>query len=231
MYYSGLGDIIKNSVLKNFTGTISAGDMLISLVVAFLLGLFIIMIYKKTFSGVVFSKSFALCTLMLAMVTAMIIRTINANISLSLGMVGALSIVRFRTAVKEPVDTGFMFWAIAAGIMCGAGLYLPAIAATLVLGLLYYCGYLFNLKAPNRYLLVIRYHNYAQAEISRHLQSLRKYKLRSKSVFAEETELTISLDLKENKNGQVSTECVDVFKKIDGVINASLITYQNDFGA
>ena len=119
-------DTIKKSVLNNFTGSISAVDILLSLIVAFLIGMFIIYVYRKTYTGVVYSKAFSLCILMLAMVTAMIIRTISSNISLSLGMVGALSIVRFRTAVKEPVDTGFMFWGISAGIMAGAGLYIPA---------------------------------------------------------------------------------------------------------
>ena len=102
-------DTIKKSVLENFTGTISVGDMILSLMVAFVIGMFIIYIYRKTYTGVVYSKAFSLCILMLSMVTAIIIRTINSNISLSLGMVGALSIVRFRTAIKEPVDTGFMF--------------------------------------------------------------------------------------------------------------------------
>ena len=120
-------DTIKKSVLDNFTGTISVGSMLLSLIVAFLIGIFIIYVYRKTYTGVVYSKAFALCILMLSMVTAMVIRTISSNISLSLGMVGALSIVRFRTAIKEPVDTSFMFWGISAGIMAGAGLYIPSI--------------------------------------------------------------------------------------------------------
>ena len=150
-------DVIKKSVLNNFTGTISVGDMILSLVIAFLIGLFIIYVYRKTYTGVVYSKAFSLCILMLAMVTAMIIRTISSNISLSLGMVGALSIVRFRTAVKEPVDTGFMFWGITAGIMTGAGLYLISIIASLGIGLLYFVVYLVGFKVANRYLLLLKY--------------------------------------------------------------------------
>ena len=138
MYLLSIKDIIKKSVLDNFTGTISSVDMLLSLIVAFVIGLIIIYVYRKTYTGVVYSKSFSLCILMLSMVTAMIIRTISSNIALSVGMVGALSIVRFRTAVKEPVDTGFMFWGISAGIMAGAGLYLPAIVASLGIGVLYF---------------------------------------------------------------------------------------------
>ena len=142
--------IFKNSFLEQFTGSVSSVDMLISLVVSFLIGLFIVYVYRKTYTGVVYSKAFSLCIIMLAMVTAMIIRTINSNISLSLGMVGALSIVRFRTAVKEPVDTGFMFWGISAGIMAGAGLYIPAIVATLGIGILYFVSYLMGFNTSNR---------------------------------------------------------------------------------
>ena len=137
--------IIKDSVLNQFTGTLTLADVGLSLLTAFLISIFIIFVYKKTYSGVLYSKTFSLCLLMLSMVTALIIRTVNANLSLSLGMVGALSIVRFRTAVKEPIDTGFMFWGISAGIMAGAGLYLIAIVASILLGVLYFIGYLFGL--------------------------------------------------------------------------------------
>ena len=162
-------DTIKKSVLENFTGTISVTDMLLSLIVAFLISLFIIYVYRKTYTGVVYSKAFSLCILMLAMVTAMIIRTISSNISLSLGMVGALSIVRFRTAVKEPVDTGFMFWGISAGIMAGAGLYIIAIVASLILGVLYFVTYLMGFRVANRYLLVLKYDADAHNEIMKKL--------------------------------------------------------------
>ena len=111
-------DIIKKSVLEQFTNTISVEAMVFSLLTAFL----IIVVYRKTFCGIVYNRSRILCIVMLAMVTAMIIRTINSNLALSLGMVGALSIVRFRTAIKEPIDTAFMFWAITAGITTGTDL-------------------------------------------------------------------------------------------------------------
>jgi uncharacterized membrane protein YhiD involved in acid resistance len=224
-------DTIKKSVLDNFTGTISVGSMLLSLIVAFFIGLFIIYVYRKTYTGVVYSKAFSLCILMLAMVTAMIIRTISSNISLSLGMVGALSIVRFRTAVKEPVDTGFMFWGISAGIMAGAGLYVPALIASLLIGILYFVSYLMGFRVSNRYLLVIKYEAEAHEEVLRRIKTLKKFKVRSKSIFGTKVELSLELDLKEkNKNGGVDTSIVDSFQNIDGVINASLIAYQNDFG-
>ncbi|MBQ4262975.1 MAG: DUF4956 domain-containing protein [Bacilli bacterium] len=223
-------DTIKKSVLSNFTGTITVTDMLLSLIVAFLIGVFIIYVYKKTYTGVVYSKAFALCILLLAMVTSMIIRTISSNISLSLGMVGALSIVRFRTAVKEPVDTGFMFWGITAGIMSGAGLYIPALAGSLGLGVLYFIIYIAGFKTTSRYLLVLKYETNAHEEVLKKLRGVKKFKIRSKSILKNQVELSIEVDVKESK-GKVSTQLVDSFGIIDGMINASLIAYQNDFGA
>ena len=221
-------DTIKKSVLDNFTGTVSVGAMLVSLLIAFAIGLFIVYVYRKTYTGVVYSKAYALCIIMLAMVTAMIIRTISSNISLSLGMVGALSIVRFRTAIKEPVDTSFMFWGISAGIMTGAGLYIPSIVASLCIGVLYFGAYLMGFRVSNRYLLVIKYNERAHNEVLSKLKKLRKFKVRSKSIFGKEVELSIELDIKDN--GKVDTNIVDQFSGVDGVINASLIAYQNDFG-
>ena len=225
-------DTIKKSVLENFSGTITATDMLLSLVVAFLIGIFIIYVYRKTYTGVVYSKAFSLCILMLAMVTAMIIRTISSNISLSLGMVGALSIVRFRTAVKEPVDTGFMFWGISAGIMAGAGLYIPALVASLGVGILYYVAYLMGFRTANRYLLVLKYEASAHDDVLKKLKTVKKFKIRSKSIFGKEVELSLEVDIKENnkKKVNIDTAIVDQFNGMPGVINASLISYQNDFG-
>ena len=223
--------IFKNSFLLQFTGSVSSVDMLISLVVSFLIGLFIVYVYRKTYTGVVYSKAFSLCIIMLAMVTAMIIRTINSNISLSLGMVGALSIVRFRAAVTEPVDTGFVFWGISAGIMAGAGLYIPAIVATLGIGVLYFVSYLMGFKTSNRYLLVIKYKANAHENVLKKLKNIKKFKIRSKAIFGNEVELSLEVDVKENSKNGIDTNLVDQFNGIDGVINASLIAYQNDFGS
>ena len=221
--------IFKKSFLEQFTGSVSAVDMLISLVVAFIIGMFIIYVYRKTYTGVVYSKAFSLCILMLCMVTSIIIRTISSNISLSLGMVGALSIVRFRTAVKEPVDTGFMFWGIAAGIMAGAGLYIPALAASLGIGILYFASYLMGFKTASRYLLVLKYEASAHNDVMRKLKNIKKFKVRSKSIFGDKVELSLEVDVKD-KNGDIETKMVDQFSNVDGLINASLIAYQNDFG-
>lgn len=219
-------DMIKKSVVAEFTGAISVTDIMISLMVAFLIGLFIVFIYRKTYTGVVYSKSFSLCIILLAMVTSMIIRTISSNLALSLGMVGALSIVRFRTAVKEPVDTGFMFWGITAGIMSGAGLYMVALVGSILLGLLYVISYSLGFKISSNYLLVLKYEVSAHEEVSKIVKKINKKKLKSKTISKNVIELTFEVELKE-----VKEEFVDQFNGIAGVKNASLISYQNDFGA
>ena len=219
-------DMIKKSVVEEFTGTISVDKMILSLIVAFLIGLFIVYIYKKSYTGVVYSKSFSLCIILLAMVTAMIIRTISSNLALSLGMVGALSIVRFRTAVKEPVDTGFMFWGITAGIMSGAGLYFVSILASILLGLLYVISYSMGFKVSSNYLLIIKYEAGAHSEVNKIMKKINKKKLKSKTLTKNVIELTFEVEVKDIKD-----DFINQFQGIEGVKTASLISYQNDFGA
>ena len=218
-------DVIKKSVVNQFTGTISVQSILLSLITAFMISVFIIWIYKKTYTGVVYSKSFSLSILMLALVTTLIIQTISSNIALSLGMVGALSIVRFRTAVKEPVDTGFMFWAITAGIMAGANLYLAYIIGSLMLGILYYICYMMGLKMNSKYLVIVKYDDSVEDDIKNILSKLKKYKLKSKSKSKNNVEMTFEVELNDG-----TQKLVDKISKIDGVQNCSLISYQNDFG-
>ncbi len=127
-------DIFKSKFLENATTNFSIPDTLLGLGLSFLIGLFIFTIYKKTFTGVMYARNFNLSLVTLCMVTTLVIMAVTSNIVLSLGMVGALSIVRFRTAVKDPMDIVYLFWAIAAGIVTGAGIYLLAIIGSLVLG-------------------------------------------------------------------------------------------------
>lgn len=219
-------DMIKKSVIAEFTGTISVDKVLLSLAVAFIIGVFIIYVYKKTYSGVIYSKSFSLCIILLTMVTSMIIRTISSNLALSLGMVGALSIVRFRTAIKEPTDTAFMFWGITAGIMSGAGLYLVAIIASVGIGVLYMVGYTMGFKTNRQFLFILKYEASSDKRIIDALKKLPKTKLKSKSIAKNTIELTFEVELKDD-----DTKILDDFKDIDGVVSASVISYQNDFGA
>ena len=218
-------DVIKKSVVSQFTGTISVQSIILSLATAFIISLFILWIYKKTYSGVIYSKTFALSILMLSLVTTLIIQTISSNITLSLGMVGALSIVRFRTAVKEPADTGFMFWAITAGIMAGANLYIPAIIGSLLLGILYYICYIFGLKMNSKYLVIVKYNPEEDGNVKKILKYLPKYKMKSYATYKTMIELTFEVQLSDNTQA-----IIDKLKDLDGVQSTSLISYQNDFG-
>lgn len=219
-------DMIKKSVVSEFTGTITVDKILLSLLVAFVIGVFIVYIYKKTYSGVVYSKSFSLCIILLGMVTAMVIRTISSNLALSLGMVGALSIVRFRTAIKEPTDTVFMFWSITAGIMSGAGLYIVAIIASICIGILYFVGYMLGFKAKHQFLVILKYNVQIDQAILKQIKKLPKTKIKSKSISKDIVELTFELEQKEN-----DTKVLDYFNGAKGVESVSMISYQNDFGA
>ena len=217
-------DAIKNSVLEQFNGSISVEMTLISLLVSFVISLFIVFVYKKTFSGVVYNKTIVMTIVMIAMVTSMVIRTINSNLSLSLGMVGALSIIRFRTAIKEPMDTAFLFWAIVSGIMCGAGLYFIAVCGSLLLGLLFYVLYLMDIKAKSQYLLVVIYKSENSQIVESKLDSLTKKKLKSKSVNGNNViEVTYEVEYDNTVD--------ELMKSLSGdVRNVNLVTYTNDYG-
>ena len=141
-------------------------------------------------------------------------------------MVGALSIVRFRTAIKEPTDTAFMFWGITAGIMSGAGLYLVAIIASVGIGVLYMVGYTMGFKTNRQFLFILKYEASSDKRIIDALKKLPKTKLKSKSIVKNTIELTFEVELKDD-----DTKILDDFKDIDGVVSASVISYQNDFGA
>lgn len=218
-------EAIKNSVIEEFTGTIAVTDILFSLLFAFLISIFIIFVYRKTYTGVVYSKSFSLCLILLAMVTSVIIRTINSNLSLSLGMVGALSIVRFRTAIKEPIDTVYMFWAISVGIMTGAGIYLVAALASLGIGLFYFISYMMGFKLSTQYLLIVKYDINNDNEIIEKINKLGKTKLKSKNITKGIVEISYEVAVKDNIE-----DILKDFEKDEKIINVSIISYQNDFG-
>ena len=217
-------DVFKRSFVEQFTGTISVQSILLSLGTAFLISVFILFVYKKTFTGVIYSKSFSLSILLLSLVTTLVIQTISSNITLSLGMVGALSIVRFRTAVKEPVDTGFMFWAITAGIMAGANLYIAAIIGSLIVGLLFFICYSFGMKLGNKYLVIIKYDEEVAAKVEKALENI-KFRVKSRSITKGMIEYTFEVELT-NENQKL----LDKIGSISGVSSLNVISYQNDFG-
>ena len=186
----GFLDLIKKGVVEEFTGTISTGELVLSLVTAVVSALLIAYVYKRNYTGVSFTKSFLLSLILLSMVTSLVIRTINSNLALSLGMVGALSIVRFRTAVKDPVDTIFMFWAITVGIMSGAGLYIITIIATLLLGILYSVCYMVIFKPSEKYLLVIKVEKKVAKQFANEMKNKNKCVLKTESIKEDIVELT-----------------------------------------
>lgn len=216
-------DVIKKSVLEQFTGALNPVHVLISLGLSFLLGLFILFIYRKTFAGVLYSRSFGISLIMVTMITTLIILPISSNIVLSLGMVGALSIVRFRTAVKDAMDTMFLFLGIAVGICVGANFWGVAVIGVIIIGLVLVIMSLVRTKGALPYLLVIHYHDQVSPEVRKMLGSLPKYKLKSKVLRNETVEMTVELRLGEDED-----MIVDKFLSINGVYDASLLSYQGE---
>ncbi len=149
-------DSIKKSVLDGFSTTVEIPTILLSIGIAFLTGLFILLIYRMTFRGISFNRSFESTLLMITAISSLIVLTISSNLALSLGMVGALSIIRFRTAIKDASDTAFMFWAVAAGITSGAGHYVLTIVGSLLIGLLTFVALKIINQTAGTYLLIVR---------------------------------------------------------------------------
>lgn len=227
----GATDIIKKSVLDNFSmpTDLSLGTVLITLASALVLGLFIYLIYRLTFNGVIFARSFGTALILLTMVTAMIIMPITLNLGLALGMVGALSIVRFRTAVKEAMDTVYMFWAVAMGIVLGAGetFYLVGVIAAAGIGLVLYVMNMIKGRGSFPYLLIVRHDFNSASEVAYALHKLpRNARLKSKTVTQNGVEITMELRLP----GDNST-LVNDFLRINGVYDATLVSFQGDYGA
>ena len=213
-------DIIKANFIEEVTA-ISVGDLVTTLLLSFVLGVFVVVVYRLTYSGVSFSRSFSLSLVMLSMVTSLAILTVRANLMLSLGMVGALSIVRFRTAIKDPVDTMFMFWSIVIGIITGAGYVVVAVLAALLLGVLYLVIHLLTGKlSGNAYLVVIRYEEEAEGAVRSRLNSLGKVKIKSRIMNLEETELVV-----EAKLSHKAMDSLAALLDVDGISDVNIISY------
>lgn len=214
-------DFFRMTFESELQTTMSLDRVAIGLLVSFFLALYVLFVYRITYQGVAFSKSFAFSILLLSMVTSVVIMTVTTNLALSLGMVGALSIVRFRTAVKDPVDTVFMFWAIAVGIMAGAGLVYISIITNLGLGALYLLLFFITKKISSApYLVVVRYRADCKEEVELALRSFAKLKVKSKIV----REGTVELCL-ETKLTPKLFPLVEELEKLEGVMDASAISY------
>lgn len=217
-------DIFKSSFLENI-GSVNILDMVLALALAFGLGMFIFFVYKKTFSGVMYSSTFGVTLVALTMITTVVILAVTSNVVLSLGMVGALSIVRFRTAIKEPLDIAFLFWSIAVGIVLAAGMIPLAVFGSVFIGIMLLL--MVNRKTyRNPYMLVIHCENYESERAA--LDFVKKEVLRSalkgKTVQKDRIELNLEVRLKEE-----NTDFINVLSEMQGVKDAVLVSYNGAY--
>lgn len=217
-------DVFKSSFLNNIN-SFSAVDVLLALGLSFVIGLFIFVIYKKTYSGVMYSDSFGVSLIAMSMITSLVIIAVTSNVVLSLGMVGALSIVRFRTAVKEPLDIAYLFWAIAVGIVLGAGLIPLAVIGSVVIGIMLV---VFSSRKTGSvpYILVVSCENSeTEAEAGKIINDgSAKSLLKSKTVNKSSAELIYEVRLKEEGTGFINK-----LSACEGVTNAVLVSYNGEY--
>jgi len=217
-------DIFKSSFLENVTA-VSALDIAITLVLAFGIGLFIFYVYKKTYQGVMYSSSFGVTLIALTMITSQVILAVTSNVVLSLGMVGALSIVRFRTAIKEPLEIAYLFWSIAAGIILAAGMIPLAVIGSLIIGIILIV--FVNKKSyKNPYILVLTCEN---SDVEKQAMSFIRGEVercitKSKSVRNKLVEMNMEVRLKND-----NTDFINSLSAIEGVTSAVLVSYNGDY--
>jgi hypothetical protein len=205
-------------VLEN----VSPAYIILSLGVAALCGLIVYLVYRYFNRNVLYSESFNLLIVMVSVVTAFIIITIGTNLVLSLGMVGALSIVRFRAAVKDPLDVGFLFWGVAAGLTAGAGMHTVALMGTAFVAVLYIIFFFVKLDKRS-FLLIIRYNASSENKVNEKLSKIG-YKLKNKTHNAAFTEITAEVKVKGNE-----AAFIEPFRTTEGVENVILVEYTGDF--
>ena len=226
MYFlaTTFSDIFKSNFLENIT-SVSILDMLIAIVLSFGMGMFIFLVYKKTYTGVMYSSSFGTTLVALTMITTVVILAVTSNVVLSLGMVGALSIVRFRTAIKEPLDIAFLFWSIAVGIVLAAGMIPLAIIGSVVIGVILLV--FVNRKSYcNPYIVVIRCNGHdAETKAKTFLDGKTdRCIIKSKSAQKGSVELNMEIRLKDD-----NTDFVNALADMDGVQSAILVSYNGDY--
>ncbi|HEX9861830.1 MAG TPA: DUF4956 domain-containing protein [Candidatus Bathyarchaeia archaeon] len=204
----------------NVYQTLTVDRVLLALLMTFALNLIIFYIYRKTFKGVVYTREFNVGLVLTGLVVSLVVLPISSNIALSLGMVGALSIIRFRTAIKDPKDIVFTFWAIAVGIICGAGLYMIAIVGVPVIALLLFVLERTSFRGPDPYLLVVHYTSEAEKDLQ---AALPRNKIRSRTANADGVELMVEVRMNTKEVPQV-----DELLKIKGVKDASIVSYTSN---
>ena len=217
-------DIFKSNFLEN-VASVSLLDMGLALLLAFGLGMFIFLVYKKTYSGVMYSSSFGTTLVALTLITTVVILAVTSNVVLSLGMVGALSIVRFRTAIKEPLDIAFLFWSIAAGIVLAAGMIPLAVIGSVLIGVILLV--FVNRKShKNPYIVVIRCDGH-ESEIKANAfldGQTERCVVKSKTAQKGSVELNLEVRLKDD-----NTDFVNTLSDMEGVQSAVLVSYNGDY--
>ncbi len=217
-------DIFKSNFLENVT-SVSVLDMVLAIVLAFLVGLFIFFVYRKTYSGVMYSPSFGVSLIAMTMITTLVILAVTSNVVLSLGMVGALSIVRFRTAVKEPLDIAFLFWAIAVGIVLAAGIIPLAIFGSVVIGVMLLVFVNHKSRTHPYIAMVICDCPQAEQAAAAFLSSaVEKSEVKSKTVTSDHIELNFEGRLKGN-----DTAFINGLSAIQGITSAALVSYNGEY--
>ena len=217
-------DIFKSSFLENIT-SVSVLDIVIALALAFGIGMFIFLVYKKTYQGVMYSSSFGTTLIALTMITTVVILAVTSNVVLSLGMVGALSIVRFRTAIKEPLDIAFLFWSIAVGIVLAAGMIPLAVIGSIIIGVILLV--FANKKSHcNPYIVVVQCDGYeSEKAVEAFLKDkVQKCVVKSKTAQKGLVELNLDIRLKDD-----NTDFVNAIANIKGVSSAVLVSYNGEY--
>ena len=217
-------DIFKSSFLEN-VASVSILDMLLALVLAFGVGMFIFLIYKKTYAGVMYSSSFGVTLVALTMITTLVILAVTSNVVLSLGMVGALSIVRFRTAIKEPLDIAFLFWAIAAGIVLAAGFIPLAVIGSVIIGIILLL-FANRKSSSNPYIVVLSCDGAeSEAAATEFLKAhTKRCTVKSKTARKGAVELNVEVRLNDADTG-----FVNALSDLAGVQSAVLVSYNGDY--
>lgn len=217
-------DIFKSGFLDSVS-SISLFDMTLVMVLAFLLGLFIFFVYKKTCQGVMYSSQFGGTLIAMTLITAMVILAVTSNVVLSLGMVGALSIVRFRAAIKEPMDIAYLFWAIAAGIVLAAGMIPLAVVGSVVIGV-FMLLFMNHKSRSHPYIAVLCVRDYAaeQAAAAFMQQHVQRMVIKSKTAQADRIEMNWEVRLKDG-----NTDFITALSQMEGVQSAVLVSYNGDY--
>ncbi|MDO4491623.1 MAG: DUF4956 domain-containing protein [Lachnospiraceae bacterium] len=217
-------DIFKSGFLENVT-SVSLLDMLLTIALSFGIGLFIFLVYKKTYRGIMYSSGFGTTLIALTMITSIVILAVTSNVVLSLGMVGALSIVRFRTAIKDPLDIAFLFWAIGAGIILAAGMIPLAVFGSFSIGVILLI-FVNRSPASHPYMLVLSCRDHAAETAVKAFLDKNGIRtaVKSKTAVKGAVEMNIEVRLKDD-----NTDFVNVLSEMSGVNSAVLVSYNGDY--